>query len=122
MFKTALAVVMLAACSFAATDPGEYSIEVHVSSSRWMMETGLGGDARPVQLLTATVDRKQIVLQAPAALRVNFQAGVTLLNPGDYKAKLVVDEHNNTYESSQAYEFLFPDKKTRKFVVIEKSE
>jgi hypothetical protein len=36
----------------------------------------------------------------------------------DYKAKLVRDEHPNAYDSFQVYEFLFPDKKTRKFTVV----
>jgi hypothetical protein len=37
---------------------------------------------------------------------------------GDYKAKVVQDEHKNTYASSQAYEILFPDKKTRQYYVV----
>ena len=42
--------------------------------------------------------------------------------PGDYKAKLVKDEHLTAYESTQIYEFLFPDKKTRKFIVVGETE
>jgi hypothetical protein len=34
--------------------------------------------------------------------------------PGDYKARLVQDVHKTGYESSQAYEFLFPDKNNEK--------
>ena len=41
-----------------------------------------------------------------------------LLVLGDYKAKLVKDEHRTTYDSYQVYEFLFPDGKTRKFQVV----
>jgi len=41
---------------------------------------------------------------------------------GDYKAKLVRDEHKTSYESAQVYEFLFPDKKTRRFEVVGQSE
>jgi hypothetical protein len=41
---------------------------------------------------------------------------------GDYKAKLVKDEHESAYDSYQVYEFLLPDKKTRKFVVVGQSE
>ena len=52
----------------------------------------------------------------------NRNAGVTLLALGDYKAKLVQDVHKTTYESSQAYEFLFPDKKTRRFFVVGQTE
>jgi hypothetical protein len=41
---------------------------------------------------------------------------------GDYKAKLVKDEHETVYDSVRVYEFLFVDKKTRKFDVIGQSE
>ena len=41
---------------------------------------------------------------------------------GDYKAKLVQDEHKNAYDSLQVYEFLFADKKTRKFEVVGQME
>jgi hypothetical protein len=54
--------------------------------------------------------------------RANLQAGVALLALGDYKAKLVQDQHKSAYESSQAYEFLFPDNTTRKFTVVGRSE
>ncbi len=40
-----------------------------------------------------------------------------MLALGDYKAKLVEDKHISTYESSQMYELLFPDKTTKKFIV-----
>jgi hypothetical protein len=45
-----------------------------------------------------------------------------LLALGDYKAKLVKDEHKTTYGSNQVYEFLFPDKKTRQFTVVGQTE
>jgi hypothetical protein len=45
-----------------------------------------------------------------------------LINPGDYPARLTVDEHKTTYESRQSYEFLFPDGTTRRFDVIAKLE
>jgi hypothetical protein len=44
------------------------------------------------------------------------------LAPGDYKAKPVQDEHKNAYEFPQTYEFLFPDKKARKFIVMGQTE
>jgi hypothetical protein len=55
-------------------------------------------------------------------LRANREAGVSLLALGDYKAKLVQDVHETTDESSEAYEFLFPDNKTRKFFVVGQTE
>jgi hypothetical protein len=41
---------------------------------------------------------------------------------GDYKAKLIKDEHKTFYETIQVYEFLFADKKTRWFEVIVQTE
>jgi hypothetical protein len=38
-----------------------------------------------------------------------------ILLPGDYKAKLVKDQHRTSYETDQTYEFLFPDNKTRTY-------
>ncbi len=68
--------------------------------------------------VSVIIDGKKYELEAPAH-RANLQAGVTLLALGDYyKAKLVQDLHKTTHESSQADEFLFPDKKTRKFFVV----
>ena len=42
---------------------------------------------------------------------------------GDYKAKLVKDQHwAGTYDSWRIYEFWFPDKGKRQFVVVAQSE
>lgn len=46
---------------------------------------------------------------------------VHLLALGDYKAKLVKNDHNTAYDSLQVYEFLFPDK-TRTYVVVGQTE
>ncbi len=45
-----------------------------------------------------------------------------LLSLGDYKAKIVRDDHKVTYDSYKIYEFLFPDQKTRKFIVVGQTE
>jgi hypothetical protein len=122
MGKTAFSalVVWFRAFCWAAPPTGEYSVDVNVSSSYWEMDTAnLGPQA--VQRLKAVIGGKKDELEAPTK-RGSLQAGVTLLNPGDYKARLVQDVHKTGYESSQAYAFLFPDKKTRKFAVVGLSE
>ena len=106
----------------AAPNPNEYSINVHVNSSCWRMAPTFLSSHAPVQRLAVIIDGKKYELEAAAPLRASREAGVTLLALGDYKAKLVQDEHKTTYESSQAYEFLFPDNKTRKFEVVGQSE
>jgi hypothetical protein len=121
MKKLALFVLLLTLFCRAAQNTDEYPVNVHVSSSRWVMEPGpLGPES--VQRLSVTIDGKKYELEALVALTANLHAGVTLLALGDYKAKLVQDVHKTTYESSQAYEFQLSDKKTRKFIVVSQSE
>jgi len=122
MKKIALLIPLLfAAYSWAAPNPDEYPINVHVSSSRWFMEPSLWGGAIPREKLDVIIDGKKYELEAPA-FKANLEAGVTLLALGDYTAKLIQDQHKTTYESSQAYEFLLPDKKIRKFIVVGRTE
>jgi hypothetical protein len=113
--------LLLSTFSLAAPNPAEYSINVHVISSRWVMEPSILAGPEPFQKLNVVIDGKKYELEAPT-LKVNLQAGVALLALGDYKAKLVQDKHKNGYESSQAYEFLFPDNRTRKFTVVGRIE
>src|SRR5690242_15762989 len=121
MKRTAFFVLLLATFSWAAPNPDEYSINVHVSSSHWVVAPRVLVGPEPVLRLNVIIDGKKYELEAPTH-RANLEAGVTLLAPGDYKAKLVQDQHKTTYESSQAYDFLFPDKKTRKFIVVGQTE
>ena len=122
MTKVALAILLvLSTFSVAAPNPDEYSINVHVISSHWVMELAIGTGPEAFQKLKVVIDGKKYELEAPT-LRANLQAGVALLALGDYKAKLVQDKHKTAYESSQAYEFLFPDNTTRKFTVVGRIE
>ena len=102
-------VLMLSAVAWAGSEPSpaEYTVSVHVSSSLMVLE---GESIAFSQRLTVTIDGKKYELRSA---RVN-----ALLALGDYKAKLVRDEHRTAYDSYQVYEFLFPDHKTRKFEVV----
>jgi hypothetical protein len=109
MKKLALVVVLLcSASSWAAKNPvpGEYTLNVHVASSR-LIE---GGWSR----LTVVIDGKKYELQGNPTL--------ALLAPGDYKGKLVKDEHKTPYDSYRVYEFLFPDMKTRQYHLVGATE
>jgi hypothetical protein len=122
MKKIALCIVLLfSTFSWAAPSPDEYSINVHVSSSHWIMSPAILVGPEPFLRLNVIIDGKKYELEAPTT-KANLEAGVTLLALGDYKAKVIQDVHKTTYESSQAYEFLFPDKKTRKFMVVGQTE
>jgi hypothetical protein len=105
MKKAAVFVLLLfATLAPAAPAPDEYSINVHVTSS---YNTPSG------QQLDVVIDGKKYQLTAGSGY---------LLGLGDYKAKLTKDQHKTSYESLQYYEFLFPDKKTKTFVVTGQSE
>lgn len=87
----------------------EYNINVHVSASRTVKHSE---SAPRYQYLNVTIDGKKYELES--ALGVG-----ELLILGDYKARLVTDEHGRgDYDSRQVYEFQFPDKKTREFYVV----
>jgi hypothetical protein len=88
-------------------NPAEYTINVHVSSSSIA--------PRLNQVLDVVIDGKKYELSSMLALG-------RLLALGDYKAKLVKDEHGTAYDSYEVYEFLFPDMKTRQFLVVGQSE
>ncbi len=104
-----LVLLLLATSAICAQKPDAYSINIHVRSSYFLHANGVVS-----QMLDVTIDGKKYQL-------VGIQTG-ELLALGDYKAKLIKDEHRTTYESDQVYEFLFPDKKTRKFSVVGQTE
>jgi hypothetical protein len=101
--------ILLSAMAWAGTEPNpaDYTINVHVTSSRMVLE----GEANAFsQKLNVTINEKKYELRCSS---VN-----ALLALGDYKAKLVRNDHRTAYDSYQVYEFLFPDNKTRKFEVV----
>jgi hypothetical protein len=104
--------LLLPALAWAADpNPADYTISVHVASTRMLLE---GNPPIYAQQLNVIINGKKYVLECTA---VN-----SLLALGDYKAKLVKDDHKSPYDSKQVYEFLFPDSKTRKFLVVGQSE
>ena len=100
----------------AALSQNACTINIHVTSSYVVASPGRFEGAYSAQKLDVLVDVKKYELTAS----VPNKGG--LLKPGDYKARLVRDEHQSAYEASQEYEFQFPDKKTRKFFVSGQTE
>ena len=107
MKKITLVMLLLgSALIWAGTDPNpaEYTVNVHVSASNTEIS------ANGLLNLTVVIEGKNYSLQCGCRPGVVFALG-------DYKAKLVKDEHKTSYDSYQVYEFLLPDKKTRRFTV-----
>jgi hypothetical protein len=118
MKKVALVVLLLcSALAWAGSEPNpaDYTINVHVSSSLLDISYSGGGNERAKQRLKTTIDGKKYELRS-------VHSSDTVLAPGDYKAKLIRDEHKTSYDSSRLYEFLFPDHKTRTFEVVGMTE
>jgi hypothetical protein len=107
--KITVAILLLASVFAWAAEPNpsEYTVNIHVSSS------SIADGGR--QQLSVVIEGKNYTLESEISPYL-------LLALGDYKAKLVKDEHKTTYDSAQIYEFMFPDKKTRRFTVIGQSE
>jgi hypothetical protein len=93
-------------------NPTEYAVNVHVSSSSVVLESHAVNSQQQVSVV---IDGKRYELRSEIATSA-------LLALGDYKAKLVQDEHKTAYDSVQVYEFLLPDGKTRKFGVVGQTE
>lgn len=110
MKRLAFLFVLLSVAVFAQSKPDNYSVVIHVTSSR-IGEEGCGTGCWSVQTLNATIDGKKYELK-------HFQLRpVSLLRVGDYKARLI-DDSRNSYELDQVYELIFADGKTRKFNVV----
>jgi hypothetical protein len=112
MKKMAFFVLLMASSlAWAGTDPNPsaYAINVHVSSARV--------NGRGLIRLKVVLDGKKCELEG-------VDGENSLLTPGDYKARTVPpkikDAH--TYDVYGAYEFLFPDKKTRRYQLVGISE
>ena len=111
--KLAFVILLFSVLAWAADpNPAEYTINVHVGSSRMVIE---GTSLAHQQRVSAVIDGKKCELESDVAVN-------QVLALGDYKAKLIQNEHKNAYDSFQIYEFLFPDKKTRKFWLVGLSE
>jgi hypothetical protein len=116
---------VLAACLFAAipsfaadnkANPADYPLAVHVSASTYAPPDNLN------QTLTATIAGKHYQLLGPCSSAKIYSHPNGLINPGDYHARLSMDEHKTSYESLQQFEILLPDGTTRRFSVIAQSE
>ncbi len=106
------------------TKPEEYTITVHVQSSGLVLTCDYifgKQDCESRQHLNVVIDGKKYEM-------ISSDYPKVALVTGNYKAKLLADDSENpadppqSYEYHQRYEFLFPDGKTRKYLVVGGSE
>jgi len=122
IFLVILLLMPLAA--WAKPKPADYTITVHVKSSHMNYEcdTLIFGhpDCGNRQHLNVIIDGKKYELDGGQR--------DYLLHVGDYKAKILADDSPDNiapegdYEYRLKYEFLFPNGKTRKYLVVGESE
>ena len=110
MKHTISVLLMCSAMAWAAAS--DYNVNVHVGTSRMVLE---GNSSAHHQNLDVVIDGKKYQLES-------LDATNTLLMPGDYKARIVKDHHGSDYDVWRVYEFQFPDKKVRQFLMVTVTE
>lgn len=92
----------------------DYNVNIHVTATHMLREHG---DSASRQELDVIIEGKKLQLESETIPNA-------LLSLGDYKAKLVKNDHwrGASYDSYQVYEVLLPDKNTRRFIVVGQSE
>ncbi len=121
MKRIALAILLFATVAVATKPQEEYSVKIHVFSSRVFTDPRMDGTPEISQMLGVMIDGKKFDLEGPPIKKPGIRS-LTLMALGDYKAKLVLDEHDTAYEFARVYEILFPDSKRVKFLVVAQSE
>lgn len=106
----------------AAPNAPDYPLTAHVSASRFKdgCNTGQIPCLGP-QLITATIEETKYEL-SPADSKTSRDSRKGLLAIGDYKARILRDDHKNSYQVIRVYEFLFPDNSTKRFEVVGMSQ
>jgi hypothetical protein len=92
---------------------GDYNVNIHVTATHMLRDHG---DSARRQQLDVVIDGRKLQLESETIPNA-------LLSLGDYKAKLVKNDHwrGAPYDSYEVYEVLLPDKNTR-FIVVGQSE
>jgi len=112
LFAILILVPALAWAAKPAPNPADYTITVHVQSSRLNVVQGWSNPS--LHHLTVLIDGKKFELEGGGGLGV--------LRVGDYKAKIASDETKRPYEYLRVYEFLFADGTTRQYRVVGEGE
>jgi hypothetical protein len=101
-----LVLLLLPTLAAGANNPADYTVNVHVSSSYRSETTG-------ALRLKVTINGEKFLLGGGSK-------GLLML--GDYKAKVLKDEHASSYQFNTVYQLLYPDGKMGDFEVRGTSE
>jgi hypothetical protein len=122
LLRKLIAVVMfvfLTSPIWAEPNPSDYTLKVHVISSRLELHLS-GGTPSDSEVLRVLIDGKEYDLDA-LPIKISF-GSFGVIVPRDYKAKIVDEKDKSSYLFTRTYEFLFPDQTTMKFRVIGQTE
>jgi hypothetical protein len=95
-------------------NPANYTVNVHIQSSRLVVVCPSGTNCGNVQYLNTVIGGKKFELE-------RWVDG-SVLRVGDYKARLIEGKQPRAEEYTRSYEFLFSDGKTGTFAVVGESE
>jgi hypothetical protein len=102
-------------------NPSDYTVNVHLQSSRMVLECGDVTNGTSFchwyQVLGVTVDSKKLELRGNL-----MQKGPYILKPGDYKARVVKEDVTRSYGYQRTYQLLFPDGQVAEYLVVGESE
>jgi hypothetical protein len=119
LFAILLFVPVMALAEKQPANPADYTIAVHVQSSRLVDFCSDVTNGVSVcyweQVLSVVIDGNKYELQSA-------RTAMNVLRLGDYKAKIAKDENKHAYEYGRTYEFLFPDGQTRQYFVVGESQ
>jgi hypothetical protein len=120
LFVVFLSLPFIAVAEKAQPNAADYTIPVHVSSSKLVQNctdvTGGSSVCITEQRLVVTIGGKKYELLS------EHSTATALLRTGDYKAKIVKDESKAAYEYARSFEFLFSDGKTGTYAVTGEME
>jgi hypothetical protein len=102
-------------------NPLDFTINIHVQSSRLKVECGDVSSGTSVcywyQHLSVTVDGKKLELRGNMMMKAEY-----LLKLGDYKAKILKEEGTRAYGYQRTFQMLFPDGAVAEYLVVGESE
>ncbi len=102
-------------------NPADFTIDVHVQSSRTMARcnsaTPYAGSCGEYQQLSVIIDGKEYELEGNYMPRKAY-----VLHVGDYKAKVLKEDTSLSYGDRRTYQFIFPDGQTAEYLLTGESD